>query len=82
MDEQTVKAYFEILNAIYELEEKTSHLRVEEIKAEQGIYSIPPEKDFDATWEDWTSYVESRMIAARKLERLKFKLQKATEGQL
>ena len=82
MDQETIKAYFQILNAIYTLEEKTSHLRVEEIKAEQGIYSIPPEKDFDATWEDWTSYVESRMIAARKLERLKFKLQKATEGQL
>ena len=82
MDEQTIKAYSQILAAIYTLEQKTSNLRVEEIRAEQGIYAIPPEKDFDATWEDWTSYVESRMVAARKLERLKFKLQKATEGQL
>jgi hypothetical protein len=82
MDEETIKAYFQILNAIYTLEEKASHLRVEEIRAEQGIYAIPPERDFDATWEDWTSYVESRMIAARKLERLKFKLQRAIEGQL
>ena len=81
MDE-TIKAYFQILNAIYELEEKTSNLRVEEIKAEQGIYSIPPEKDFEETWEAWTSYVEQKMVANRCLERLKFKLQKATEGQL
>lgn len=79
MDEQTVKAYFEILAAIHELEEKTSHLRVEEIRAEQGIYSIPPEKDFDATWEDWTSYIEQKMVANRYLERLKFKLQKTIE---
>jgi hypothetical protein len=75
MDEQTIKAYFEILAAIHKLEEKTSHLRVEEIKVEQGIYSIPPEKDFDATWEDWTCYVEQSMRARNHLDRLKFKLQ-------
>ena len=80
MDEQTVKAYFEILAAIHELEEKTSHLRVEEIKAEQGIYSIPPEKDFEETWEAWTAYVEQKMVANRCLERLKFKLQKTIES--
>ena len=82
MDDQTIKAYFEILDAIYTLEEKTSHLRVEEIKAEQGIYLIPPEKDFEETWEEWTSYVEQKMRARSHLERLKFKLQRAIEGQL
>ena len=80
MDKETTKAYFEILAAIHELEEKASHLRVEEIKAEQGIYAIPMEKDFSNAWDDWAAYIEQRMEAARKLERLKFKLSRAVNA--
>ena len=77
---ETIKAYSQILNAIYTLEEKTSHLRVEEVMAEQGIYAIPTEKDFSNAWDDWAAYIEQRMEAARKLERLKFKLSRAVNA--
>ena len=80
MDDQTRKAYWQALSAILALEEKTSHLRDDEVKAEEAIYSIRPEKDYDGTWEDWASYIEQKMAAARKLERLKFKLSGAVNA--
>ena len=77
MDEQTRKAYWASLNAILALEEKTSHLKEDEVKAEDAIYSIRPEKDYDDTWGMWAEYIEERMAASRKLERLKLTLSKA-----
>ena len=74
MDDQTHKAYWQALSAVLALDEKTSHLNEDEVKVEEAIYSIRPEKDYDGTWEDWAAYIEQKMAAARKLERLKFKL--------
>jgi len=80
MDEQTRKAYWQALSAILGLEEKTSYLRDDEIKAEDAIYTIPMEKDLVDAWEDWAAYIEQKMAAARKLERLKFKLSGAVNA--
>ncbi len=74
MDEQTLKAYWQTLSSVFAIEEKTSHLRDDEIAAEVAIYSIPMEKDYVDAWEDWAAYVEQKMEAARKLDRLKSKL--------
>jgi len=74
MDDQTRKAYWQTLSAILALEEKTNHLNDDEVKVEEAIYSIRPESDKDGLWEMWSEYIEQRMAAARKLERLKFKL--------
>jgi hypothetical protein len=80
MDDQTRKAYWQALSAILGLEEKTSYLRDDEIKAEDAIYTIPMEKDLVDAWEDWAAYIEQKMAAARKLERLKFKLSGAVNA--
>ena len=80
MDEQTRKAYWQALSAILGLEEKTSYLRDDEIKAEDAIYTIPMERDLVDAWEDWAAYIEQKMAAARKLERLKFKLSGAVNA--
>lgn len=80
MDDQTRKAYWQTLSAVLALEEKTSYLREDEIKAEEAIYSIPMEKDTEDAWEDWAAYIEQKMAAARKLERLKFKLSGAVNA--
>ena len=80
MDEQTRKAYWQALSAILALDEKTSHLNEDEVKVEEAIYSIRPENDKDKLWEGWTEYVEQRMAAERKLERLKFKLSGAVNA--
>ena len=74
MNDETRKAYWQTLSAIFALEEKTSHLRDDEIKAEDAIYTSRPENDKDGLWEMWAEYIEQKMAAARKLERLKFKL--------
>jgi hypothetical protein len=74
MDDQTRKAYWQALSAVHALDEKTSHLNEDEVKVEEAIYSIRPENDKDGLWEMWAEYIEQRMAAERKLERLKFKL--------
>jgi hypothetical protein len=38
------------------------------------------EKDCVDAWEDWAAYIEQKMAAARKLERLKFKLSGAVNA--
>jgi len=80
MNDQTRKAYWQSLSAILTLEEKVSWLREDEIKAEEAIYSIRPENDSEGTWEAWASYIEDRMAASRKLEKIKFTLQKCRDA--
>lgn len=80
MDHQTRKAYWQALSVILALEEKMSHLKEDEVKAEDAIYSIRPEKDYDGTWEMWAEYIEERMAASRKLERLKLTLSGAVNA--
>ena len=80
MDDQTRKAYWQALSAIFALDEKTSHLNEDEVKVEEAIYSIRPENDKDGLWEMWSEYIEQRMAADRKLERLKFKLSGAVNA--
>jgi hypothetical protein len=74
MDDQTRKAYWKALSSVHALDEKTSYLNEDEVKVEEAIYSIRPENDKDGLWEMWAEYIEQRMAAERKLERLKFKL--------
>jgi len=78
MDDQTRKAYWKALSAVLALEEKTSHLQEDEVKAEKAIYSIPMENDRENVWEIWAEYVEQRMAAQKKLDRIKFKLSLVT----
>ena len=78
MDEQTRKAYWQSLAAVLALEEKTSYLQEDEVKAEKAIYSIPMESDRENVWEIWSEYIEQRMAAQKKLDRIKFKLSLVT----
>ena len=79
MDEQTRKAYWQALSATLALDEKTSHLNEDEVKVEEAIYSIRPEKDYEGIWEEWSKYIENKMAARLKLERIMFKARKMVE---
>ena len=79
MDEQTRKAYWQTLSWLHSLDEKISHLNEDEVKIEEAIYSIPPEKDYEGIWEEWSKYIENKMAARLKLERIMFKARKVVE---
>jgi hypothetical protein len=76
MDDQTLKAYWQALSAVLALEEKSSWLRDDKVKAEEAIYEIRPEEDPDGIWEAWADYIQSNMDSQRVLDKIRVSLQK------